>query len=437
MATYRNLEPLTAPDSLTSKTFGSPAIYFFVRQAAFQQDIEAYVDAEASFSNAVAKLPKTTSTPTPAFSDAMATFVTELGVYQKMTDSVSADLLGYEQRIRDLGPCGYDNPDPDCKAPFAWPVAGAYRRGDLTSLGNTFYVWIGKNSCGQPERDCKAPSDANPDWLSIDPDELKAMGDYDADNVNYSAGNQVFLHGSYWTCVGGCATTPGDNLSDWVPTSIGSRQALPQVSLTSRQDDERVYQGMSTRTVTYSLDTLNLISNSQQAIPSTSNKKVVSTIVIGFADRPNKHTPAFPTGAPYTALRWEASAGVFFSWLPNRSFSLGDDGQPVDRKMRPTPVPFAAANYRLTGDFGTRWKQNVYMTFAVGVNPNNTTGEFGVGPSYSWRMFMVNFLCHFGHDTYATSNTPSGSSSSLPTATRWTEAPAIGISVRIPSLTGR
>ena len=65
---------------------------------------------------------------------------------------------------------------------------------------------------------------------------------------------------------------------------------------------------MVTRTITYSLDALNLVSNSQQAVPNAANKKALATVAINFADRPNKSF----LGVPFTALRFEASAGVYF-----------------------------------------------------------------------------------------------------------------------------
>jgi hypothetical protein len=76
------------------------------------------------------------------------------------------------------------------------------------------------------------------------------------------------------------------------------------------------------------------------------------------------------------------------------------------------------------------------MTGAIGVNPINTTAEFGVGPSYAWQAFMVSALCHIGHDTKWLNMTPE-SSGDLPTYTHWTAKAAVGISVRVPSLTGR
>jgi hypothetical protein len=51
---------------------------------------------------------------------------------------------------------------------------------------------------------------------------------------------------------------------------------------------------------------------------------------------------------------------------------------------------------------------------------------------------MVSALCHFGHDVRLTAaSLTSMSTSALPTTSHWTEAAAIGISVRAPSLTGR
>jgi hypothetical protein len=188
------------------------------------------------------------------------------------------------------------------------------------------------------------------------------------------------------------------------------------------------------RTITYSLDVLNLVSYSQQAAPTAANKKALATVAINFADSPNSGF----LGLPPNALRLEASAGVFFSTMPIRTFTLNSSGKVQDSKTLPTTVLFAAANYRLTDDLGKRWKSNFYLTGAAGINPNNTMAEFGTGLSYAWRAFMVSTLCHFGHDTRPTPvSLTSGSTSALPTTWHWTEAFAIGISVRVPSLTGR
>jgi len=343
-AVYKVLEPLVAPDSLTPDANGKTVSfqepdYYRTNYDGFKTAIDLYVTLETTVSTKITALSKAptqpSSTPPPAgtptppvySSAADQVAITQLADDQKVIDAIASDLLGYRQRLVDLGPCNY-------------------------------------GSSVKTEKDCTA---------------------------------------------------------------------MDSVVITSRTDQEKIYQGMVTRTVTYSLDSLNLVSYSQQAVPNPTNKKALASIAISFADRPNHFL-----GAPLTALRLEASAGVFFSTLPNRTFTLTSTGAVQDSKARPTPIPFAAGNYRLTDDLGGRWKQNFYLTAAVGINPNNTTAEFGTGVSYAWRALMVSVLCHFGHDVQPTqASLTSGSTSSLPTTSHWTEALAIGISVRVPSLTGR
>lgn len=225
---------------------------------------------------------------------------------------------------------------------------------------------------------------------------------------------------------------------------------ISDVVITSRQDDAHIYKNMVTRTITYSLDSLNLVSYSQEAVPTSANKKALAPIAVNFADSPNKFI-----GLPFTALRWEASAGVFFSLIPDRTFSAQPkyntgttpptltDNIIKETAPRPTPLPFAAANYRLTDDLPGRWKSNIYWTAAIGVNPNTTVAEYATGFSYSWRAIMISALCHFGHDTHltqgftTTTDLGAGFTGKIPTKLYWTEAFAFGVSVRVPSLTGR
>jgi len=218
--------------------------------------------------------------------------------------------------------------------------------------------------------------------------------------------------------------------------------------ITSKSDDDTVYDKMVTRTVVYSLNTLNLVSNSQEAVPDPSKKKLLTAITINFADT----ALAKSAELPHSALRWEASAGAFFSTLPIRSFSVAPvftNGVITDKViaqnvLHPTVVPFAAANYRLTDDLKwTRWKSNLYLTGAIGINPNTVSADFATGLSLSWRAMMVSALAHFGHDTQLTQGLTVGQSlgasfnGNLPTQTHWTTSFAIGLSVRIPALTGR
>lgn len=219
------------------------------------------------------------------------------------------------------------------------------------------------------------------------------------------------------------------------------------VYISSRKDDEAVYHNMVTRTITYAVNTLNLIANSQQAATDSSKKKLLATVAINFADTPDK----FP-GNVHSAFRWEASAGAFFSSLPVRSFSAAPvftNGVVTDKIvaqniLHPTVVPFAAGNYRLTNDLKwTRWKSGVYWTGAVGINPNTVSADFATGLSISYRALMLSGLCHFGHDIRLTQGLKVGQSlgagfgGTLPTQTYWTPSFAFGVSVRVPALTGR
>jgi len=193
---------------------------------------------------------------------------------------------------------------------------------------------------------------------------------------------------------------------------------------------------MVTRQVTYALDALNLIQNSQAAIPDPSKKKTVASITILFGES-----------------RWEASAGALISTLAIRSYSLApvlDANQKLMNQrisldsMYPTVVPFAAANYRLSNDWKKpRWRMACYWTFAIGINPNTVTTDFGTGPSISWRGIMLSALWHVGHDVRPTPGLHKDQLLPPETASVTTESyfrldrVALGISVRIPSLTGR
>jgi hypothetical protein len=218
--------------------------------------------------------------------------------------------------------------------------------------------------------------------------------------------------------------------------------------ITSKPDDDKVYDTMVTRTVTYSLNTLNMVSNSQEAVPDPSKKKLLASVIINFADAPVTKSGRFP----FSALRWEASAGAFFSTLPVRSFSVApvftngaiSDKMIAQNILHPTVVPFAGANYRLSNDLGwTRWKSAIYWTGAIGVNPNTVTADFATGLSISYRALMLSGLAHFGHDVRLTQGLQVGQSlgasfnGSLSTQTYWTTSFALGLSIRIPSLTGR
>ena len=214
------------------------------------------------------------------------------------------------------------------------------------------------------------------------------------------------------------------------------------IAITSNKDDEKVYHGMVTRTITYALNALNLVANSQEAVPDPTKKKLLASIAINFADSPSRPS----------ALRWEPSAGVFFSSLPVRSFSVAPvftsgaitNNIIAQNVLHPTVVPFAAANYRLSNDLPwTRWKSAIYWTGAVGINPNTVSADFASGLSISWRDLIFSPLWHYGHDVRLTQGLYVGESlgasfkGSLATQTYWTSSFALGVSIRVPSLTGR
>jgi hypothetical protein len=233
------------------------------------------------------------------------------------------------------------------------------------------------------------------------------------------------------------------NLIDPPKASEDDKNPIQCIAIQSNGDAPGIYDNMVTRTIIYSLNILNLVSNSQEAAPDPSKKKLLATLSLNFAEGPKSGS---------SSLRWEASAGALFSSLPIRSFSpapVFTNGTITDKKVSqnllyPTVVPFAAANYRLTNDLGwTRWKSNIYWTGAVGINPNTVSADFATGLSLSWRALMVSGLCHFGHDVRLTQGLSVGESlgpgfnGTLSTQTYWTASFALGLSVRVPSLTGR
>jgi len=124
-----------------------------------------------------------------------------------------------------------------------------------------------------------------------------------------------------------------------------------------------------TRQVTYAIDALNLVTNAQEAVPSSTTKKPIASITVLYGDS-----------------KWEASAGTFFSSLAVRSFGASRDSKITQNVLHPTVVPFAAANYRVSNDLSwTKWRSAIYLTGAIGVNPNTVSADFGAGPSISWR----------------------------------------------------
>ena len=225
----------------------------------------------------------------------------------------------------------------------------------------------------------------------------------------------------------------GQRISDLPPTPPPT---LPDISLAPIPDPPALNASLVTRQVTYALTAVNLVQNTREAIPAASAKKTIASITLNFGD-----------------FRWEGSVGSMFSTLANRSFSVGavivngvvTNKQVLENVLHPSVVPFAAANYRLSNDLRSpHWRMAWYWTFAVGGNPNTVSADFATGPSLSWRALMFSALWHVGHDVRATQGLYKGEllgtsySGSVTTETYWRlDRVALGISVRVPALTGR
>jgi len=205
------------------------------------------------------------------------------------------------------------------------------------------------------------------------------------------------------------------------------------------------------RLVTYSINSVNQIAVATTAVPTTAQKTSVITITVLYSD------PKF-----------EVSTGALFSTLPNRTFAnqtlvnTSSGSKPttgdiiITRSIiRPIVLPYVAANWRLGPNFLLFDRRAaVYLTGAVAFNGYNTTAEYAVGPSLSWRMIMLSPLFHIGHDVHLTQgetvgmvwcNTaaPAGSPTACvgtppapSTKTFWRGAFAFGIGIRVPTSFG-
>ncbi len=206
------------------------------------------------------------------------------------------------------------------------------------------------------------------------------------------------------------------------------------------------------RQVTFAVNAVNEVASPATSIPTSTQKAAVVTITVLFAD------PIF-----------EVSTGALFSTLPDRTFSnqtivsqspgtVPTLGNVVITKttIRPTVLPFVAGNFRLGHDFlmPDSRRGAAYLTAGVGFNAYNTTAEYVVGPSISWRSVMLSALLHVGHDSHLTQGEYTGqiwcntsaASASIPlctgtppspsTAYHWVPAFAVGVSIRIPSVFG-
>ena len=230
-----------------------------------------------------------------------------------------------------------------------------------------------------------------------------------------------------------------DRKTRYTTTGAGSEEPCVEVAYSSDKPETvkgaQAFSKQMVRQISFSLDSLNWVANFREAVPGATVKKALSPITIVFGDS-----------------RWEASAGALFSALPNRSFAISPvytngtvtDKQVTTNVVRPTVVPFAAANYRISHDLvGPRWRMAWYVTGAVGINPNTLSADFAAGPSLSFRSLMFSPLWHYGHDVrltqglYVNESLGASSSGGVTTQNYWTSSFAIGISIRTPALIGR
>lgn len=205
------------------------------------------------------------------------------------------------------------------------------------------------------------------------------------------------------------------------------------------------------RPVTYSINAVNQIAVMTTAVPTTAQKTSVATITVLYGD------PIF-----------EVSTGAILSFLPNRTFAnqtlvnTNTSGIPATGNIiitqsliRPIVIPYVGANFRLGHDFLVgRRRSAVYFTTAVGFNGYNTTAEYAVGPSFSWRMIMLSPLFHIGHDVHLTQGetvgevwcntaaapgSPTACSGAPPAPSSksfWRGSFALGIGIRVPTSFG-
>jgi hypothetical protein len=203
------------------------------------------------------------------------------------------------------------------------------------------------------------------------------------------------------------------------------------------------------RQVVFSVNAVNQIATSRVSVTTTAAKTSIATITVIYAD-------------PY----FEGSAGAIFSFVHNRTFTnqtlanvptgstyMAGDVVLQETKTRPVVVPFVAGNWRLGNDFDYPFNHRrgaFYATVYVGLNPDTTLPEYGVGPSLSWRSVMLSAFYERAHDTRLIAGETVGSvlcgpTTAAPTGTCTTTPAAptsqpyatngfgIGISIRVPT----
>jgi hypothetical protein len=215
--------------------------------------------------------------------------------------------------------------------------------------------------------------------------------------------------------------------------------------------------------ITYNVNGQNLVTNTLLSAPATTQRTLVAAIPLTFANP-----------------RFETSAGVFLSFLNNRTFANTTDvavtttttptgpvqtPAPTDIKItetvtnKPLLIPYYAAHFRIAPEWiYPQWmggrRGAFYLTGALGINPYQTDLEYAAGFGISWRYLMFSPVYHLGRSTHLTNleqvgqiycvysttatsmTTPPACVGSPPAPTTknyLTGAFAIGIGVRIPT----
>jgi hypothetical protein len=240
-------------------------------------------------------------------------------------------------------------------------------------------------------------------------------------------------------------------LTNPIPNILDQDGRLILGSITDPRSSTGSYPHYLGKQITFSVNVVNQIATSRASVINSQAKAAIATITVLYADP-----------------RFEASAGVLFNFVHNRTFAdqtittpasgtsqTASEMQIFETATRPTVVPFVAGHIRLGNDFTIPARGRrvaFYATAWIGVNPNNTLPEYGAGPTFAWRSLMFSILYDRTHDTrlapgsyvgqiVCSSNPPAGGSlpsctpaPAAPTSTTFaTNALAFGLSVRIPT----
>ena len=172
-----------------------------------------------------------------------------------------------------------------------------------------------------------------------------------------------------------------------------------------------------------------------------------ATVKVGVKDRfADKTTELGTVTIEWNGTRWEVSAGLLFSALPERTFAIAPqvNAQNVATQVvtettkRPSFVaPAALAHYRLWETLAGGKRNAILLTGAVGLNTSTKLADFGVGLSYSYRGFVISPLLLFTRDQsltngfYVGQTAPDGVDT-VSSGLHWVRKFAIGVSYRIP-----